>query len=668
MSTVVCLLRRPAAVLLAAVLGSAASAAPEPISLKSLLREMTDLGRLAEFPAPAYTCRQFSSYDRASKSPAENWFANGDCGQYLRVEERDGRKEFVMMDADGPGAIVRIWSANPNGTLRIYLDGAERPALEAPMSELLGGRVAGLPRPIAGEYSKGWNLYLPIPYAKHCKVTSDRGEFYYHVNYRTWPAGTAVTPYDAAQLAAAAAELAALARGLDAPAGLNPPPQGSAAKSFAAAIEPGAAAVLGTFEGPRAIHRLRVQYAPTGDRDEPALRGLVLQAVFDGETTVEAPLGDFFGTGPGLNAYESLPLGVTKEGRLESRWVMPFRRSARVSIRNLGPDPVRVEGAIDTAPRPWTDASLLFHARWRAQHGVPTDPKIDWNYLTAQGRGVFAGVAFAIDNPVKDWWGEGDEKIYVDGESFPSHFGTGTEDYYGYAWCFPALFTHAYHNQPRCDGPGNYGRTSVNRFHILDRIPFQRDFRFDMELWHWKKCEVNMGVIAYWYAAPGATDGFRALEPDDVAVLPLPEYQPAKVKGAIEGEGMKILAKTGAPEVQGWGGTSGEAHLWWKDGQKPGDTLVLGFEAPRDGRYRVLARFLKAKDYGIARFAVNDQPAGEPIDFYNPEVIVTDEIDLGTFTLKAGENRFSETIVGANEKAIKAYMVGLDYLRLAPVE
>ena len=162
---------------------------------------MTDLAGMAEFPAPAYTCKQFSSYDRGAKSPSENWFANGDCGQYLRVEERDGRKEHVMMDADGPGAIVRIWSANPAGTLRIYLDGADQPVLAAKMSDLLGGSFPGLPRPIAGEYSKGWNLYFPIPYAKHCKVTSDAGNFYYHVNYRTYPQGTPVASFAAEQIA-----------------------------------------------------------------------------------------------------------------------------------------------------------------------------------------------------------------------------------------------------------------------------------------------------------------------------------------------------------------------------------------------------------------------------------------------------------------------------------
>src|SRR5678815_3493866 len=104
-----------------------------------------------------------------------------------------------------------------------------------------------------------------------------------------------------------------------------------------------------------------------------------------------------------------------------------------------------------------------------------------------------------IRDSVKDWWGEGDEKIYVDGESFPSHFGTGTEDYYGYAWSSSERFEHAYHNQPRCDGPGNYGNTAVNRWHIMDRIPFTKDFKFDMELWHWEpSCNVSMSDVCYW--------------------------------------------------------------------------------------------------------------------------------------------------------------------------
>ncbi|MDH7503105.1 MAG: DUF2961 domain-containing protein, partial [Verrucomicrobiota bacterium] len=187
-----------------AVLGCIAASAGEQgaISVGSLLDEMTDLKGLARFPHPSYTCRQFSSYDRKARSPSEDWFANNDCGNYLREEQRAGRTEYVMMDAPGPGAIVRIWSANPAGTLRIYIDDSEKPVIESPMSDVLGGKFPGLPRPIAGEYSKGWNLYFPIPYAKSCKVTSDKGGFYYHVNYRTYESGTAVRSFTLDQLEA----------------------------------------------------------------------------------------------------------------------------------------------------------------------------------------------------------------------------------------------------------------------------------------------------------------------------------------------------------------------------------------------------------------------------------------------------------------------------------
>lgn len=641
------------------------AADPAPVTTRSLLAEMTDLAGLAEFPSPPFTCRQFSSYDRASKSPAENWFANGDCGQYLRVETVDGRQEHVMMDAEGPGAIVRVWSANPAGTLRIYLDGAAAPALEAPMADLLGGKYPGLPRPIAGEYSKGWNLYFPIPYARHCKVTSDKGGFYYHVNYRTYPPGTPVESFTAASLPGLETEIGQTIARMNEPDSLLPAGGGqTAARSVA--LAPGESSVVAALAGPQAIRSFVIEWTPSGDRDEPALRACLLEMTFDGETTVSSPLGDFFGTGPGLNPYQSLPAGVTREGRLSSRWVMPFERAAEVRLRNLGQAPVSLRASVSAWPWAWTERSLHFHARWRAEFEVPTDPKFDWNYLTAGGQGVFAGVAFGIDNPVRDWWGEGDEKIYVDGETFPSHFGTGTEDYYGYAWCFPALFSHAYHNQTRCDGPGNYGRTSVNRWHVLDRIPFTRSFRFDMELWHWKSCRANLGVIAYWYARPGATDAFRPIAAADLVVRPMPEYQVPRVKGAIEGETMTILKKTGTPGPQDWDGTSGGQHMWWHGDHNPGDTLVLGFPVEKAGRYKVTAQFLKAVDYGIAQLAINGRPVGEPMDFYNDGVILTGPVELGTFDLPAGQNTISFTIVGANPRAVKAYMTGLDYLLLTP--
>jgi len=634
---------------------------PAPVSTASLLDEMTDLTGMALFPDPAYTCRQFSSYDRKSKSPEEEWFANHDRGQYLRVESREGRQEYVMMDSEGPGAVVRIWSANPEGVMRIYLDGEAEPVVEAPMQDILGGRLAGWPQPIAGERSKGWNLYFPIPYDRHCKITSDHGDFYYHVNYRTYEPGTRVATFRRSDLESLAEPIATLAAELADPLGVRQA-GGQVGEGFRLELEPGAT-VRTPLWGPAAITRVVAQ-VDTADRDA-ALRGVVLRVAFDGRKTIECPLGDFFGTGPGINPYASLPLGMKAEGEMVSHWVMPFREEARIELQNTTDHRVVLSGQLVLEPHNWTDRSMHFHAKWRAEFEVPTRPMIDWNYLTATGRGVFAGAAFAIDNPVRDWWGEGDEKIYVDGEAFPSHFGTGTEDYFGYAWCWPAEFTHAYHAQPRCDGPGNYGRTSVNRFHILDRIPFTRDFRFDMELWHWHATSrVNMAVVAYWYARPGGSDGFAPISAADVVLRPMAEYEVPRVAGAIEGEKMRVLQVTGTVGPQGWDGLSGAEHLWWHAGMKPGDTLTLGFAVPQAGRYRVIGHFLTARDYGIHQLTINGRKTGAPIDFYSPDVRPSGQIDLGVLDLRAGENRFGAEVVGANEQAVRTYMFGLDYLLL----
>ncbi|MCF7675014.1 MAG: DUF2961 domain-containing protein, partial [Akkermansiaceae bacterium] len=565
--------------------------------------------------------------------------------------------------ADGPGAVVRIWSANPAGTLRIYLDGEDTPVLEAPMTDLLGGGTGGFPGPLAGEYSRGWNLYFPFPYANHCKITSDAGKFYYHVNYRTYPAGTEVASFTASQLTTLAGRIDKLAAELATP-GAPPAQTAGEQHPFEFKLAPGET-TRWRIAGPKAITEITARF----EADDPttALRAVLLEITFDGNRTVTAPLGDFFGSAPGLNEFATLPLAMTAAGGLRSNWFMPFRETAEIHLVNTGKEAVALTGNLRLTDHQWRPFSMYFHAKWRAQWDVPTRPMIDWNYLTATGKGVFAGVSFAIDNPVKEWWGEGDEKIYVDGEGFPSHFGTGTEDYYGYAWCWPGLFTHAYHSQSRCDGPGNYGRTSVNRFHIIDRIPFTRDFRFDMELWHWhQQCKVNMAVTAYWYAQPGATDGFTAPAAADLTVRPMPEWVVPHVAGALEGETLRITRVTGAADPQDWDNTSAGRHLWWHAGMKPGDSLNLAFPAPADGTYRVLGRFLSAPDYGIHQLAVNGQPAGQPIDFYRGEVTVGDEIDLGVFNLRVGDNEFSATITGANPKAVKAWMFGLDYLMLKP--
>ena len=153
------------------------------ISLKTLLHEMTDRSVLARWPENAYTCKQFSSYDRSSHNMTDKraWFGNFDQGQFIRQEENGGRTEYVMMDAEGPGAIVRFWMTfsginRGQGTLRIYIDNEEKPVIEGNVRDILSGQVlCGEPLSTsvpdeAPMEERGHNLYLPIPYQQFVAV------------------------------------------------------------------------------------------------------------------------------------------------------------------------------------------------------------------------------------------------------------------------------------------------------------------------------------------------------------------------------------------------------------------------------------------------------------------------------------------------------------------
>ena len=642
-----------------------------PVTTGALLEEMTDMKAFSYFPDPPFTCRQFSSYDRKSKSPDEGWFANGDCGEYLCEEKTGDRTEYVMMDAAGPGAVVRIWSANPKGTLRVYVDGASTPVIEEKMTDLLAGKGEGIPFPIAHTTSRGWNSYYPIPYSKSCRITSDENGFYYQINYRTYPIGTKVVSFDGKTPGALSEQSRGLAEKLENTNFLSAPSSASLddvlpeERPLDLTIPAGEREAIAFNRGNRAIFAIALNV--DADNVEDALRGTVLRMFFDGIKTVDVPLGDFFGSAPGLAAYASLPMGITADGTLWCRWWMPHHRNAEIVFENHSGGEVTITGSIGTAPYDWRRDSMYFHAGWRIDKEVPTRPMIDWNYMNAKGRGVFMGDALYVSNPVKTWWGEGDEKIYVDDELFPSHFGTGTEDYYGYAWCSPELFSNAFHNQPRCDGPGNYGHTAVNRWHILDRIPFETSFRFDMEIWHWKNIKVDYAVTTYWYAFSGATDNFppAAENPDDLVLSRVPAYVIFKVKGAIEGEKMEIVSKTGVVEPQTAGEKySNETHLWWREA-RIGDELSLAFDCPKEGAYNIFVVLTKANDYGIHQLAVNGIKAGKPVDLYKSEQWgPTAEIHLGAFELDRGRNLLTVTVAGTNDEAQPNFMFGIDYLRI----
>lgn len=128
---------------------------------------------------------------------------------------------------------------------------------------------------------------------------------------------------------------------------------------------------------------------------------------------------------------------------------------------------------------------------------------------------------------------------------------------------------------------------------------------------------------------------------------------------------MKVVEKTGGqlhhqPVFEKW---SGDCHLWWIEG-KPGDKLSLELPVEKAGRYDVKVALTKARDYGIVQLYLDGAKVGGAIDLYDPHVVPTGPVSLGTVELSAGAHKLTVEIVGANEKAIKAYMFGLDYVKL----
>jgi hypothetical protein len=672
----------------------------QTITFASLLDEMLDRERLARLPAPPYTCRQASSYDRGTVAPDKpGWFANMDRSHFVRTEEKNGRKEYVLMDEAGPGAVVRFWATwhGPrgekfsNGTLRFYLDKNPEPVIEGPIASIIdGGALCTGPlskgvSPQTEPARRGHNLYLPIPYARHCKVTYEtdvlvdtgayKGEaLYYQINFRTYHDGVSVTSFDMSQLDLHKEKLAAAQQRL-LQSGLLSSDQLKTV-GFDGPLAAGKTRTL-VFDRPGAIRQLTVNLS--AESLPQALRSTVLSIEFDGLASVWCPVGAFFGRGYQSDPHRTWYTEVTQEGRMSCYWVMPFQKECRISLINLSGEPVNVaEGNVKLGAWQWDDLSMYFHASWRQLTEVPSfregttrpgEGAFDVNYIEVSGQGVYVGDTLTIFNGTDAWWGEGDEKIYVDGESFPSHVGTGTEDYYGYAWCRPEFFQSPFHAQPTGAGNLRAGYSVNSRYRALDAIPFTSSIKFDMELWHWRNTIVNYAPAALWYARPGATDNARpdpqtAAKP--VALKRSDVVEVFVVKGALEGEDLKRIEMTGG-EIENqmvsefrW---SNDTQLWWKNGNV-GDRLVLEFPVPRAGRYEVVANLTKAVDYAVVKLSVNDNTP-QQFDRYNVGV-AHDKLVLGTFDLPKGANRLAVEIVGAHEKAVKKYMFGLDYLLLIP--
>lgn len=514
----------------------------EPISIESLLNEMIDRDNFSRFPQKDFRLKQESSYDRASKNPQDTagWFANFDRNSndehhnFVGIEEINGKKEWVLMNHQGPGAVVRTWmpfrnpkSASTSNIIKIYLDGATEPVLEGNMLGLLNG--TGLfPFPFAHKSLRSSVSFFPIPYAKSCKITVTEIPFFYQFTYREYTEGTEIKTFTMEDFDAANAQTTKIGKLL-----LSPENTANGEMlDLNQTLVRGAEKSITLPEGTLAIRNLSLRLGSYAD--STITRSVVLKMEFDGQQTVWCPIGDFFGSGVGLNPFQGWCRTVADDGTMSCRWVMPYQNSGKISVINLGDEQVDVELKAVVGDYNWNENSMYFNAAWRGQYPVPTRPYSDWNYVTLKGRGVYVGDALTIWNPVKRWWGEGDEKIWVDGEDFPSIFGTGTEDYYGYSWGgmsndfyehpFHAQTVSAIYNKNNRKTEAEFGTRNTQNYstetrtRALDVMPFGSSLRLDMEVWSWTDCDMEYGVGVYWYGDAGTTSNRT---PDPVGVVNL---------------------------------------------------------------------------------------------------------------------------------------------------
>lgn len=270
-------------------------------------------------------------------------------------------------------------------------------------------------------------------------------------------------------------------------------------------IQPGETLEMANLEGPGKI----VHWWCTIAAEELQMfnRMIVLRFYWDGESTpsVEAPIGDFFGAGHGMEAdCISLPITSVHNGTGRNCWFeMPFTKNARLTVTNEGAKPVRSFywnidwQKYDSLPA----GTLYFHAQYRQE--FPTELGRDYRILSAEGRGHYVGVVLNIEKSLTPgWYGEGDEKIYIDGETHPSIWGTGTEDYFLTAWA-PTVHHTAFSGFSIWQGVSHAGdKTTGFRFHILDPIPFTKSLVVNIEhAWTTENKEFcdYYSSVAFWY-------------------------------------------------------------------------------------------------------------------------------------------------------------------------
>jgi hypothetical protein len=271
-------------------------------------------------------------------------------------------------------------------------------------------------------------------------------------------------------------------------------------------IPAGESIAIMDHDGPGVIRHIWTTFDPRWYRD------LIIRIYWDGaeSPSVECPVGDFFGNSWGQRQnILSLPINVNPSGAMNCFFPMPFQKHARITIQNDSPNPMpHFFYTINYTLEEVSSDSLYFHAQWRRANPL----KYGDDHLIldgVRGQGQYVGTFMSWQQNNAGWWGEGEIKMFIDGDGqFPTICGTGTEDYFGGACGFgaesySAPFMGFQQVVGKSETPG--ARMTLYRFHIQDPVFFKKDLKVTMQAIGWRSegrylpLQDDIASVAYWY-------------------------------------------------------------------------------------------------------------------------------------------------------------------------
>ena len=587
--------------------------------------------------------------------------------------------------------MTRIWTPffykdfdNREGPdILIYLDGEEEPSIRTNMIRLLTGESFA-PPPFAVYTCRAGDLYLPISFGKSCKVSVEGDSFFYIIKYRAYSPEVKVETFQPEFMERYQAVLTQTGKELT-----DPTPFTKGKKvSFSKSVSSRQTEAIPLPKGTSAIRHMTFKLS--AENVPQALRSTVLEIVFDDKSTVWCPLGDFFGNVNAVDPYKTWVREVHPDGTMVCRWIMPYRKSGEIRIHNLSTFSVKLESEIVVSPWKWTDDTYYFHANWWTDEPYMANPVRDMTFVEVKGEGIHVGDNFVVLNPLPWWWGEGDEKIYVDDDfdrRFPSHFGTGTEDYYGWAggvhptredeFSTPFLANIRVGGETRGftgENPHTRGYNICTRSRSLDAIPFNQRFKLDMEAFNFSSgpdAILQYALTSFWYGSMEAEHNRPPMV--EAASGPVPQIEDLekitqtnnfRIKNAIELEDIyPLLASDGLiRKVQAMDNEKSDSK-WSMAKQLSVEAVkVKDYVSFRFGEQyhpkKVLLYLTTSPVSAKLNIYINEKLIAESWDAYSNKIECR-ELDLGLQQPMNNTFELRVEVAGKNEKS-SGYHFGLD--------